>query len=217
MPVHRQEAFPYTIFPIADYVMSEANSLQMPRTNQKLMQLAFQQSARVQKFQIDSAIRLLQMEYETIMTRMTHQSSLDTAHQEALGAVQTIAMLGSNVPKMSAQNCRQLDHRAESRCPGENERVLDAACTPDRKRNRDEHDASDRDIEAAHLGGHGKVVLTCEVCIVCRCLPNVLCVLIFVALACRRPVRSINYGRRSGTDGAENPTRKAPKSPPITA
>jgi hypothetical protein len=87
---------------------------------------------------------------------------MDRIHQEALGAVQTSAMLGSNVPKMSVPSCQDLN----------------VTCSQERKRHRDEDEVSERDVEAAHPSGHGKLVLTCEVCAPCCRLPTYLHALI---------------------------------------
>jgi hypothetical protein len=168
IPARSQEAFLHNH---TDRFASKTMSMNMPILNpemdQKLMHLAVQHSARVQKFQIDAAIRLLQMEYETIMARMTHQTPPDRTHQEALGAVQTIAMLGSNVSKMSHTSCPQLGPRADTRCASDNDRLPNVACSSDRKRSRDEAEVIEREFETAHPSGYGKLVLTCEVCAAC--------------------------------------------------
>ncbi len=173
MPALSHEAYPLNTLPSVNQVVSKGMSMNVLFPNQmdqKLVHLAYQHSARVQKFQIDAAIRLLQMEYETIMARMNHQSPPDRLHQEALGAVQTIAMLGSNIPKMSAQSCAQPGHRVDTRCASENGRVQDVACSSDKKRSRDEEDLIEREQEEpAHPSGHGKLVLTCEVFAACCC------------------------------------------------
>ncbi len=158
IPARNREDFQFHMMPSADHIMSKAMSVNMPITNpmdQQLMHLAYQQSARAQKIQIDAAIRLLQMEYDTIMARMAHQTPMDRIHQEALGAVQTIAMLGSNVPKMSAPSCPQQSYRAGSTCSSDNDRVTDFSCSQERKRHRDEDEVSEQDVEAAHPSGHG--------------------------------------------------------------
>jgi hypothetical protein len=177
IPAHNHGVFPSNGSPRADNVASKPMSFTMPTINpmdQQLMQLAFQQSARVQKFQIDAAIRLLQMEYETLMSGMTHQPTPDKAHQEALGAVPAISMVGSDIAKVSSPSCPQPGHRADSRCFSEIHKNVDPACSQDRKRNRDEAEVIERDVDIAHRSGHGKVVLTCETaCEIYRLRPKV--------------------------------------------
>jgi hypothetical protein len=166
MPARINETFARSPLARVDHVTPKINPVITPTVDidmeQKLMQLAFQQSARIQKVQIDAAISLLQKEYEKIMARMIQQSAQDRIHQESLYAVQNFATLGSNVAKMSAPTFPHSSHSGEPKCFSESRNEV--ACSQDRKRHRDESYVMEQDVEAAHSGGHGKVVLTCEVC-----------------------------------------------------
>ena len=105
------------------------------------------QSAQIQKLQIDAAIRLLQMEYNSILARMINQN-IASQEQPGCGSVPVHV---PNIALSTEAKSNRDETRSGSRSPSEVG-----------KRRREE--AEENEVhEAAGPSSHGKVILTCEV------------------------------------------------------
>jgi hypothetical protein len=162
--------------------------IQISPSELDMQQLATHQNAQMQKFQIDAAIRLLQMQYNSIMARVITQN---TAVQERIACVVPPAIhlpqcVMPTLPARSDESVGESDQTSRSQ-------------PESRKRGRDESYDSANEVVSAG-SSHGKVVLTCEVSYNERNFPLILCTDSFLVADCLRnlqpPAKGLGKKRR---------------------